>query len=333
MRETQQHLAESQAGRIDLSEFSTPSNPTQWPLVRRAIPFEKHVMGSRFEHHWGRTITVAETVAFSTQMLAFHPQYFNVEAARAAGFDDIVVHPMLVFATVFGLSVEDLSESGGAFLGAEDVEFRETVYPGDTLYSSSVVLDARPSGSRPDKGVVTWETTGRDQRGRAVIRFRRTNLISVGNVSGSVPAPAGYAEDFTVGQRMRHARSRTISDIDLNGLSLSVMNTSAGHFSDAEMARTGFGRRINFGGLTLALVVGLATQDTTGQLVQEVSLTAIAFPRPVVCGDTIFAATEVLDVAPAGNGTSIVRFRHHGLNQDDQTVCVAERTVILRNRD
>ena len=40
---------------------------------------------------------------------------------------------MLVFATVFGLSVEDLSESGGAFLGVEDLTFAKPVYPGDTL--------------------------------------------------------------------------------------------------------------------------------------------------------------------------------------------------------
>lgn len=291
------------------------------------------MLGHRFVHHWGRTVSAAESMGFSTQMLAFFPPYFNVEAARAAGFSDTPVHPMLVFSTVFGLSVEDLSESGGAFLGAEDVEFLETVYPGDTLYSSSVVLEARLSGSHPGKGIVTWETTGRDQRGRVVIRFRRTNLIAVVHPDGSAPAPEGYGDDFAVGQRMRHARSRTISDIDLNGLTLTVMNTSAGHFSEAEMAKTEFGRRINFGGLTLALVLGLATQDTASQLVREVGLGSIVFPRPVACGDTIFAATEVLDVSPADPGTSTVRFRHHGLNQDGQTVCVAERTVILRNRD
>lgn len=313
--------------------MSTTSSPTEWPVIRRAVPFEEHLVGRRFIHHWGRTILSAEATAFSTQMLAFHPPYFNVEAAREAGHDQLPVHPMLVFTTVFGLSVEDLSESGGAFLGAEDVQFLETVHAGDTLYASSVVLAARTSSSRPGMGIVSWETTGTDQHGRVVIRFRRTNLISEGHPEASIAAFEGYAEDFAVGQQMRHARSRTISEIDLNGLTLSVMNTATGHFSEAAMAGTEFGSRINFGGLTLSLVLGLATQDTAAQLVREVGLSAIAFPRPVLRGDTISAATEVLDVTSAGDGTSEVRFRHHGLNQHGNVVCAAERTVILRNRD
>jgi 2-methylfumaryl-CoA hydratase len=306
--------------------------PSEWPLVRRAVPFEEHFVGRRFDHHWGRTILASESTAFSTQMLAFHPLYFNEEVARAAGLDTCPVHPMLVFTTVYGLSVEDLSESGGAFLGASDVEFLETVQPGDTVYASSVVMDARRSSSRPQQGIVTWETTGRDHHGREVIKFRRTNLISQGHQEGSVQAPEGYADDFATGQRMRHARSRTVSDIDLNALTLSVMNTASGHFSEAVMAGTEFGRRINFGGLTLSLVVGLATQDTTGQLVREVGLTAITFPQPVFGGDTLFSATEVLSVTPSEPGTSEVRFRHHGYNQRDESVCIAERTVLLRTR-
>src|SRR5207249_11421429 len=36
-----------------------------------------------------------------------------------------------------------------------------------------------------------------------------------------------------------------------------------------EMVGTPFGERINFGGLTLSLTVGLATQDTSGQAVRR----------------------------------------------------------------
>ncbi len=84
---------------------------------------------------------------------------------------------MLVFATVFGLSVEDLSEVGGAFLGVEDLTFRQSVYPGDTLTAASTVLDKRASSSRPDVGVVSWRTEGFNQKGERVIDFVRTNLI------------------------------------------------------------------------------------------------------------------------------------------------------------
>ena len=78
---------------------------------------------------------------------------------------------MLVLCTAVGLSVEDLSEAGGPFLGVNEIRFLEPVYPGDTLSARSTVVDARESGSRPDFGIVTWETEASNQtrRGRAAV--------------------------------------------------------------------------------------------------------------------------------------------------------------------
>jgi acyl dehydratase len=233
---------------------------------------------------------------------------------------------------VFGLSVEDLSETGGPFLGARDVRYLRDVHPGETLYASSTVLEARESGSRPDTGIVTWHTVGRDVAGAPIVEFRRTNLVRKRVGGREVAAvPDGYAEDFRVGDRFRHARTRTVTDLDLNGLTLLVMNTAAGHFSEQEMIDTPFGGRINFGGLTLALTIGLATQDTTGQAVREIGLDDVAFAVPVRHGDTIGAATEVLAVEPAGDDADVT-FRHHGINQRGEIVCRAARTVRLRTR-
>jgi itaconyl-CoA hydratase len=89
------------------------------------------------------------------------------------------VHPMLVLCTVVGLSVEDLSEAGGPFLGVDDCTFHRPVHPGDTVTARSTVVDARPSGSRPGTGIVTWHTEGRNQRGEVVVDFSRTNLVAM----------------------------------------------------------------------------------------------------------------------------------------------------------
>jgi len=90
----------------------------------------------------------------------------------------MVVDPLLVLCTVIGLSVEDLSEAGGPFLGVEDVEFLRPVHPGDTITARSRVVSRRESESRPGFGIVTWETEGRNQRGEAVVSYRRTNLVA-----------------------------------------------------------------------------------------------------------------------------------------------------------
>lgn len=146
----------------------------KWPKGNK---FEDFAVGQVFEHHWGRTINEGDNSLFSSLTLSYNPHYFNSEFARAHGHPGIVVNPLLVFLTAFGLSVEDLSEAGGLFLGVDALTYHHPVYPGDTLTARSTVTDTRESGSRPDHGIVTWHTEGFNQRGERVIDFRRTNLI------------------------------------------------------------------------------------------------------------------------------------------------------------
>lgn len=139
--------------------------------------FEDFSIGQRFEHHWGRTLSESDSVLFSTLTLHYNPVYFNVEHARSEGRQSLVINPLLVFLTVFGLSVEDLSEIGGAFLGVDALTFHQELRGGDTVTAASEVIGLRESMSRPDVGIVTWHTEGRDQHGGLVVDFQRTNMI------------------------------------------------------------------------------------------------------------------------------------------------------------
>jgi acyl dehydratase len=145
-----------------------------WP---KGHTYDDFTEGRVFEHHWGRTITESDNTLFTTLTLAYNPLYFNAPYARDNGHDGVVVNPMLVFGVVFGLSVEDLSERGGLFLGVDELSFHAPVYPGDTLTSRSTVVSRRESESRPGQGIVTWHTEGFNQRAERVIDFKRSNLI------------------------------------------------------------------------------------------------------------------------------------------------------------
>ena len=149
-------------------------------LGRKGHYFESFEPGRVFEHHWGRTLTEADNVLFSTATCNWNPMHLNAEFAKAHGHDDVVVNPMLVLCTVVGLSVEDLSEVGGPFLGMEGCTFHLPVHPGDTLTARSAVVEARDSASRPDVGIVTWRTEGRNQRDELVVEFHRTNIVAKG---------------------------------------------------------------------------------------------------------------------------------------------------------
>ncbi len=160
-----------------------------FPVARKGNQFQDFTDGQELVHHWGRTLTDGDNAIFSTATCNWNPMHLNVEYARAHDHPDVVINPMLVLCTVVGLSVEDLSEAGGAFLGMEDVTFHRPVYPGDTLTAASTVVDKRESNSRPNDGIVTWYTEARNQRGEMVVDYRRTNLVTKGR--GGSPAAAG----------------------------------------------------------------------------------------------------------------------------------------------
>ncbi len=153
-------------------DFST------FPVRARGRQFEDFAEGQVFEHHWGRTFNEGDSSLFATVALRFTPLYFNAEYARAHGHRGVVIDPLLVLCTAVGLSVEDLSEAGGPFLGVDEVEFHLPVYPGDTLTARSTVVAKRESEKRPQFGIVTWCTEGRNQNGEVVVSYRRTNLIA-----------------------------------------------------------------------------------------------------------------------------------------------------------
>lgn len=157
-----------------MSEF----DPAQFRLIPRGRFFEEFEPGQTFQHHWGRTLNEGDNSLFSTATLAFNPLYFNAEYAKEHGHTGTVINPFLVLCTVVGLSVEDLSEAGGPFLGIDDLTFHRPAYPGDTLTARSEVVSARESESRPAFGIVTWHTEGFNQRGELVVDYKRSNLAT-----------------------------------------------------------------------------------------------------------------------------------------------------------
>src|SRR3546814_2193857 len=102
---------------------------------------------------------LSDNIHFSLTTLQLNPLHFNREYARENGHADIVISAMLVFAIVFGLSVEDLSERGGAFLGVDDLSFARPVHVGDTLTARSTVMALRESKSDRNYGIRSEEHT------------------------------------------------------------------------------------------------------------------------------------------------------------------------------
>jgi itaconyl-CoA hydratase len=147
-----------------------------------------------------------------------------------------------------------------------------------------------------------------------------------------------YFEDFTVGEVFRHARGKTMCEQDNVGITLMVLNTAEGHFNEDvmqknAMGRAGWDKRVQFGGVTIAMVIGLAMQDTGENALMELGLDKIRLKAPVFHGDTLYAYTEVLAKADGERSDGgVVTFRHWGVNQNDVVVFEGERTVLVKRR-
>lgn len=144
-----------------------------------------------------------------------------------------------------------------------------------------------------------------------------------------------YFERFEAGQVIRHARGKTMCEQDNVGITLQVLNTAEGHFNEDLMQKNAMGRgwntRLQFGGVTIAMVIGLAMQDTGENALQELRLDKIRLKAPVFHGDTLYAYSEVLSTTAAEReDAGIVTFKHYGVNQKDEVVFEGERSVLLK---
>ena len=142
-----------------------------------------------------------------------------------------------------------------------------------------------------------------------------------------------YYEDFEPGETLRHHRGKTLTEMDQVLITNLVMNTAAAHFDEELMKDHMFGRRVAFGGVTIALVIGLAAQDTAENALAELSLDKIRLTQPVFHGDTLYAYTKVLGKEEADReDAGIVEFHHWGVNQDDKIVFEGDRRVLIKRR-
>ncbi|MQA94339.1 MAG: MaoC family dehydratase [Streptosporangiales bacterium] len=149
----------------------------------------------------------------------------------------------------------------------------------------------------------------------------------------SLTGTDNFFEDFKPGDLFRHARGKTVTEMDNVLITHLVMNTAQGHFNEHQMKETEFGHRIVFGGITASMVIGLAYQDTGEQALAELEMDGIRFPSPVFHGDTLYAYTEVVSAEDGDRpDAGIVTFRHWGVNDRDQIVFEGVRRVLIKRR-
>lgn len=140
--------------------------------------FEELEVGLTFEHEPGRTVTETDNLLFTALTQNPQPLHLDAEFARQSIHGRILVNSIFTLGLVVGLSVADttLGTTLGN-LGFDRTTFPLPVFIGDTVRVTSKVTDRRASRTKPDRGVVTFEHTGTNQRGEIVCTCSRGAMM------------------------------------------------------------------------------------------------------------------------------------------------------------
>ncbi|KVE39150.1 MaoC family dehydratase [Burkholderia sp. TSV86] len=148
------------------------------------ISYEDLIVGSATEVG-KHTFTADEIVTFAQ---AYDPQPFHLDeaAAKASMFGGLVAsgwHTCSVFMGMLVRNVLQGSTSMGS-PGIDEIRWLKPVRVGDTITMYNKILDKRVSASRPDRGIVSTEWEGVNERGETVITVRSKVLFGLREPKG-----------------------------------------------------------------------------------------------------------------------------------------------------
>lgn len=125
-----------------------------------------------------RTVSEEEIIAFAKE---FDPQPFHIdrEAAVHSIYGGIIASGWHTGSMMMRLMVDNFMTktiSMGS-PGIDEVRWLKPVRGGDTLHVTIIPIEARPSSSKPDRGVVVTKWEGRNQHGELVATLKGMGMF------------------------------------------------------------------------------------------------------------------------------------------------------------
>ena len=298
--------------------------------------FEDYHAGQVIRHAVPRTLTDAERALYIALYPSRHALSSSDEFARTCGLRRAPLDEMIVFHTVFGKTVPDISLNAVANLGYADARFLAPVWPGDTLTSRSEVIGLKEN-SNGKTGIVWVRTTGQNQHGEDVLSYVRWVMVrkripdapapktEVPELPGCVRADdlrlppgltfAGYDEtlagephrwgDYQIGEHIDHVDGVTLTDPEHMMATRLWQNTAKVHF-DTNVRPDG--TRLIYGGHIISMARALSFNGlANAQMV--LAINAGAHANPSVAGDTIYAGSTILEKASLTDTIGALRLR------------------------
>ncbi|MDX1529095.1 MAG: MaoC family dehydratase [Gammaproteobacteria bacterium] len=139
--------------------------------------FDDFSPGDRFVSK-GVTFTEADIISFA---LRYDPQPFHidVEAAARSPYGGLIASGFHTLAQGFRMLLQEgmFAECSMGSPGMDELRWLAPVRPGDTLHMEGEVVAARPSSSKPDRGILKVSYRALNQRGETVMTLSMAHLL------------------------------------------------------------------------------------------------------------------------------------------------------------
>jgi len=302
--------------------------------------FEDFKVGQIIRHATPRTLTVGDAALY----MGLYGPRFAVQSsdafAHAIGYPQAPLDDLLVFHTVFGKTVPDVSLNAIANLGYADCRFEKPVYPGTTISTVSEVIGLKEN-SNGKTGTVYVRSTGSDENGDTVLSY--TRWVMVRKKDESAPAPEAVVPelpdcvkpdalgaavpsldlsrydgslsgsphrwgDYELGERIDHVDGMTVEEAEHQIATRLYQNTAKVHFNQHTEGQGRFGRRLIYGGVVISLARALSFNGL-GNAFHLAAINAGRHIAPLFAGDTVYAWSEILEKAEIAGRSDIGALR------------------------
>ncbi len=287
--------------------------------------FEDFEIGSTIQHALPRTVTESDNALYIALTGDRYPLYSYAEFAQSLGYRRELINDLLVFHTVLGKTVSDISLNATANLGYAEVLFLRPVYPGDTLRAESTIL-GKKENSKSKTGTVYVHTKGYNQYDEVILQFYRwirvnkhypdaitewdekpempseirieeyqppTELKRTG-LNPAITGGKWFFEDYEVGERICHTDARTIEESDHMQATSAYLNLNNMHFNQHLMAHSRFGKRVMYGGHVISIARSLSFNGLENAL-GIIGWNNSTHVHPTFGGDTLYAWSDILE--------------------------------------
>ena len=124
--------------------------------------------------------------------------------------------------------------------------------------------------------------------------------------------------DYVVGERIDHVDGMTVEEAEHQIATRLYQNTARVHFDGHAATATRFGRRLIYGGHVISLARALSFNGLANAF-QVAAINAGRHVAPLFAGDTVYAWSEVLDVAPLPGRSDVGALRLRTIATKDQS--------------